>query len=72
MGKPSATTRLRPHRINVHWISQVLREQPIDLGACESHLMAGHILTMYVGTTDKWVQVKKLFGHLISHRIEEG
>ena len=33
----------RTHRMNVHWISQVVREQPIDLGACESHLMAGDI-----------------------------
>ena len=32
---------LRTHRVNVHWVSQVCREQPIDLGACESHLMAG-------------------------------
>ena len=34
----------RTHRINVHWISQMVRQQPIDLGACESHLMAGDIV----------------------------
>ena len=43
----------RTHRINVHWISQVAREQPIDLGAGERHLVAGDMFTTCVGTTDK-------------------
>ena len=54
----------RTHRIKVHWISQVVREQPIDVGACGSHLMAGDLFTKCVGTTDKWIQVMKLIGHL--------
>ena len=35
----------RTHRVNVHWISETCRTQPIDLGACESHLMAADIFT---------------------------
>ena len=42
----------------------MVREQPIDLSACESHLMAGDIFTKRFGTIDKWVQVMKLIGHL--------
>ena len=54
----------RTHRINVHWISQVVREQPIDLGVCESHFMAGDISTTCFGITDKWNRVMKLIDHL--------
>ena len=54
----------RTHRINAHWIYQVVREQPIDLGACESRLMASDICTKCFGTTDKWTQVMKMIGHL--------
>ena len=42
---------LRTHRVNVHWVSQVCREQPIDLGACESHLMAGDMFTKCFGNS---------------------
>ena len=42
----------------------MVREQPIDLGACESHLMAGDLFTTWFGTGDKWDQVMKLIGHL--------
>ena len=42
----------------------MVREQPIDLGASESHLMAGDMFTTCFGTADKWDQVMKLIGHL--------
>ena len=40
---------LRTHRVNVHWVSQVCREQPIYLGACESHRMVGDMFTKFLG-----------------------
>ena len=48
----------------MHWVSQVCREQPIDLGACESHLMAGDVFTKCFGHSQKWYEVMKLISHM--------
>ena len=55
---------LRTRRVNVHWVSQVCREQPIDLEACESHLIAGDMFTKCFGISQKWYEVMKRIPHM--------
>ena len=54
----------RTHRINTAWISETCRKQPIDLGACESHLMAGDIFTRAFTELAKWTDVRRLIAHM--------
>ena len=64
-GKMASLRHLsRTHRVNTHWVAEVCRELPIDLGACESHLMAADIFTKIFAENMKWVDVMRLIGHL--------
>ena len=53
----------RTHRVNVHWIAETCRTEPIDVGACESHLMAGDMFTKSFTNGLKWNQVMKLISN---------
>ena len=50
----------RTHRVNGHWISETCRQQPIDLGACESHLQAADMFTKRFTDGLKWRDVTRL------------
>ena len=56
---------LRTHRVNAHWVSQVCREQPIDLGTRESHLMAGDMFIKCAGSSQKLYEVMKPIFHML-------
>ena len=65
LGKMQALRHVfRIHRVNVHRVSQVCWEQPIDLGACESHFMAGNNFTTCFWESQTFYEVMKFMSHM--------
>jgi hypothetical protein len=54
----------RTHRVNIHMVSEIVQDGTVDIGACESHLMAGDIFTKCFPSSSKWYDVMKLVAHM--------
>ena len=48
-------------------VSAIVQDGTVDIGACESHLMAGDVFTKCFPSSSKWYDVMELVGHMRWH-----